>query len=75
MRSITSECLAQIIPLEERQVRHAVKEYTEHYHVKTIHQGIGNGLIDDRRGAVDMNGDVERRQHLGGVPNYYQRAA
>ena len=34
VRSIKSECLAQIIPLGERHLRHALKEYTEHYHVE-----------------------------------------
>ncbi len=32
VRSIKSECLAQIIPLGERHLRAAVKEFTEHYH-------------------------------------------
>ena len=32
--SIKSECLAQIIPLGEWHLRHAVKEYREHYHVE-----------------------------------------
>jgi len=39
-RSIKSECLAQIIPLGERHLRHAVKEYTEHY---TTSSGIIRG--------------------------------
>jgi hypothetical protein len=40
------------------------------------HQGLHNELIDDRRGAVDMNDDVERNERLGGILNYYyQRAA
>jgi uncharacterized DUF497 family protein len=30
--SIESECLAQIIPLGERHLRQAVREYAEHYH-------------------------------------------
>lgn len=33
VRSIKSECLAQVIPFGERHLRHAVKEYTEHYHL------------------------------------------
>lgn len=32
VRSIKSECLAQIIPLGERRLRRAVREYAEHYH-------------------------------------------
>ncbi len=75
VRSIKSECLAQIIPLGERHLRTAVKEYTEHYHVERNHQGLDNELIEDRRGAVDVSGDVERHERLGGILNYYYRRA
>ncbi len=47
VRSVKSECLAQIIPLGERHLRHAVREYAQHYHFERNHQGIGTGLIDD----------------------------
>jgi len=46
VRSIRSECLAQIIPLGERHLRRAVREYTEHYHHERNHQGLENRLID-----------------------------
>jgi putative transposase len=75
VRSIKSECLAQIIPLGERHLRHAVKEYTEHYHVERNHQGLGNELIDDQRCTTNMSGDIKRRERMGGVLNYYRRAA
>ena len=75
MRSIKSECLAKIIPLGEQHLRHAVKEYTEHYHVEQNHQGRGNRLIEKRPGVVDMNSAVVRNERLGGVLNYYERRA
>ncbi len=75
VRSVKSECLAQIIPLSERHLRHAVKEYTEHYHVERNHQGIDNKLIDDRRSTTSMIGGIERRERLGGMLNYYHRRA
>jgi transposase InsO family protein len=75
VRSIKSECLAQIIPLGERHLRHAVKEYTEHYHVERNHQGLGNRLIEKPQGVVDMNCAVVRHEGLGGVLNYYERRA
>jgi transposase InsO family protein len=75
VRSVKSECLAQIIPLGERHLRHSVKEYTEHYHFERNHQGIDNKLIDDQRGRTNMSGDIERCERLGGVLNYYRRAA
>jgi transposase InsO family protein len=75
VRSIKSECLAQIIPLGEHHLRQAVTDFTEHYHIERNHQGLNNELIDDRRDVADMNGDVERHQRLGGVLNYYYRRA
>jgi transposase InsO family protein len=56
VRSIKSECLARVIPFGERQLRRAVKDYTEHYHRERNHQGLGNKRIkphieDYRRAA------------------------
>jgi len=75
VRSIKSECLAQIIPLGERHLRHAVKEYTEHYHIERNHQGLDNQLIEKRDGVIDMNSAVVRHERLGGSLNYYDRRA
>ena len=66
-------CQALIAVWIGSHLRVAVKEYTEHYHVERNHQGLENELIGDRRGAADMNGDVERRERLGGILNYYYR--
>ena len=75
MRSIKSECLAQIIPLGERHLRQAVMEYTDHYHLERNHQGLNNELIDGQRDIDNMNGEVDSRERLGGVLNYYYRRA
>ena len=75
VRSIKSECLAQIIPLSERHLCHAVKEYTAHYHVERNHHGLGNMLVDDQRGTSDLSSGIERRERLGGMLNYYYRRA
>jgi hypothetical protein len=48
---------------------------TEHYHVERNHQGLGNELIDDRCNSTNMSGEIERHERLGGVLNYYRRAA
>ncbi len=45
----------------------------EHYHVERNHQGIGNELIDDQRGRINMTGGIERRERLGGMLNYYYK--
>jgi putative transposase len=74
-RSIKSECLSQIIPLGERHLRHAVKEYTEHYHLERNHQGLGNRLIEEWHGVINMDSAVGRHERLGGTLNDYERRA
>jgi len=75
VRSIRSECLAQIIPLGERHLRKAVREYTEHYHFERNHQGLNNQLIEKTSDEPNMDAAVDCRERLGGVLNYYYRRA
>jgi transposase InsO family protein len=75
VRSVKSECLAQIIPLGEQHLRHAAKEYTEHDHLERNHQGLDNRLIEERQRVLDLNSAVERLERLGGILNYYERRA
>jgi putative transposase len=75
VRSIKSECLAQIIPLGERHLRKAVSEYSRHYHVERNHQGLGNKLIEDQRVVAIVSGEVECQERLGGILKYYYRRA
>jgi putative transposase len=74
VRSIKEECLDRLIPIGERHFRQAVDEFAEHYHRERNHQGLGNALIAGRP-ASDAAGCVRRRSRLGGLLNYYQRAA
>jgi putative transposase len=75
VRSIKSECLAQIIPLGERHLRRSISEYVEHYHRERNHQGPGNELIERSSQGCANRGAVECRERLGGVLRYYRRAA
>jgi putative transposase len=74
VRSIKEECLARVIPLGERHLRRLIAEFVAHYHAERNHQGIGNELIQPL-GRADGQGRVRRRQRIGGVLNYYYRAA
>jgi transposase InsO family protein len=73
VRSIKEECLGRLIPLGERHFRRAVTEFVAHYHLERNHQGLDNALIDGM--PTTDNGRVRRRQRLGGLLNYYRRAA
>ena len=75
VRSIKSECLAQVIPIGEKHLRQAVKEYTEHYHRERNHQGLGNELINRCVEDYRDGGEIECRERLGGILRYYRRAA
>ena len=74
VRSIKHECLNRVIPFGERHLRRTITEYVEHYHQERNHQGLGNELIDDAP-SVEGVTQIRRRQRLGGLLNYYCRAA
>jgi transposase InsO family protein len=75
VRSIKSECLAQVIPIGEGHLRRAVREYVAHYHGERNHQGIGNRLIDSSADRSRRGGSIECRERLGGLLRFYCRAA
>ena len=74
VRSIKAECLDRIIPFGERHFRRAAAEYVTHYHDEQNHQGLANVLIDDTSPRQSA-GRIRRRPRLGGLLNYYERAA
>jgi transposase InsO family protein len=74
VRSIKEECLNRIIPFGERHHRRAVAEFVAHYHRERNHQGLDNELIEGQP-AKGRAGRVRRHQRLGGLLNYYARAA
>ena len=73
-RSIKEECLDQLIPFGERHFRRAVAEFVAHYQCERNHQGLGNELIE-LSPAHEHIGRIRRRSRLGGLLNYYARAA
>jgi transposase InsO family protein len=75
VRSIKSEALDKIIFFGERQLRHAVEQFLEHYHAERNHQGIDNTLILAAESGGLTKGEVCCRQRLGGLLRYYHRAA
>jgi transposase InsO family protein len=74
VRSIKDECLDRVILLGERHLRRTITEFVAHYHAERNHQGIGNELIQPLVRA-DGHGALCRRQRIGGMLNYYYRAA
>ena len=75
VRSIKHECLNRVIPFGERHFRRTIAEFLEHYHRERNHQGLENELIEGAPGGGEHVGRIRRRQRLGGLLNYYCRAA
>jgi putative transposase len=74
VRSIKEECLDRLMPLGEWHFRRAITEYVAHYHHERDHQGLQNALIA-RAPTTRAVGRIRRRPRLGGLLNYYDRAA
>ena len=73
VRSIKEECLDRLIPIGARHSPSRDK-YVEHYHGERNHQGLDNRLISGPP-VIQTMSRVRRRPRLGGLLNFYQRAA
>jgi hypothetical protein len=56
-------------------LRRAIGEYMAHYHEERNHQGLGNGLIRPAPQRAAKTALIQRRPRLGGMLNFYYRAA
>jgi transposase InsO family protein len=75
VRSIKESCLDRMIFFGEQSLRTAIQSFVAHYHSERNHQGLANKLIGPAPGHLGGTGEVQRRQRLGGMLNYYYRAA
>jgi putative transposase len=73
---VKQECLSKLILFGEASLRRALGELLAYFHAKLNHQGKGNVLLfsatekaDNRRKLVFC------RERLGGLLDYYSRAA
>jgi transposase InsO family protein len=75
VRSIKESCLERLILFGETSLRIAIQNFMAHYHLERNHQGVGNRLIQPEPDQLANTGAVQRRKRLGGMLNYYYRAA
>ena len=73
--SIKEECLNRMIFIGQASLRRAICEYMAHYHEERNHQGLNNTLIRAKPRHASNDALIHRRQPLGGMLNYYYRAA
>ena len=75
VRSIKESCLNRMIFFGEESLRTAIQNFVAHYHTERNHQGLRNRLISPEAGHLGNTGEIQRRQRLGGMLNYYYRDA
>jgi len=68
-------CRDQMIFFGEGSLRKGIHEFVPYYHGERNHQGLGNRLIAPDELQAGERGAVLCRDHLGGMLNYYYRAA
>jgi len=73
VRSIRHECLNKLILFGEQHLRRVLEEYIEHYNRERPHQGLGNELIIASEETV--SGPIDCSERLGGLLEFYRRAA
>ncbi|HEY1213695.1 MAG TPA: hypothetical protein VGE93_08690, partial [Bryobacteraceae bacterium] len=72
--SIKESCLNRLILFGEHSLRRAIREFVTHYHQERNHQGLDNRLIVSDI-ISEASDPIRRRERLGGMLNYYCRAA
>jgi len=75
VRPIKEECLEQMIFFGEDWLRSGVRNFVEYDHHERNHQGLDNRLVIPMKRTVNTRGRIQRRQRLGGLLNYYCKAA
>ena len=73
--SIKEECLDQLILFGERSLRHALDEYLAHHQHERNHQGLHNVIPFPSEQSSSPDGTIRKSERLGGLLNFYQRAA
>ena len=64
-----------MIFFSEASLRYSVTQFMTHYHGERNHQGLENRLLQPIPAARELNAPVHRLQRLGGMLNFYHRAA
>ena len=75
VRTIKESCLDKFIWFGEDGFRKGVQEFIAHYHGERNHQGLDNKLIQAEDGHLGAIGEIQQRQRLSGLLNYYYRKA
>ena len=76
VRSVKDEALSRLILFGERSLRHALSQYTSHFHEERPHQGIGKIIpFPTSLPAHDHAGTIQCHERVGGLLRYDDRRA
>ena len=75
VRTFRDECLNHFVIFGERHLRVILHEYVEHDHRERNHQGLDNQLLERAPPPANPDAEIQRRERLGGLLNYYYREA
>jgi len=59
----------------QASLRHALTQFTAHYHGERNHQGLENRLLQPLCADRELHAPVKRRLRLGGMLSYYHYQA
>jgi hypothetical protein len=59
----------------QASLQHAIQHFLAHYCCERNHQGVGNQQLQPNSATILSHHPIRRRQRLGGMLNYYHRAA
>jgi putative transposase len=77
VRTVRAECLDWLLIIGRRHLEHIVRVYTQHYNRERPHRGLALHPPQPLAlaPALPQEGDVRRRDRLGGLVHEYFRAA
>jgi len=75
MRSIKDDCLNRLILFGEAPLERAISTYLLYYHRERNHQGLESRIIEPTPEVGRKEGNITRRDRLGGLLRFYYREA
>ncbi len=67
VRSVGDECVSKVIPIGQRMLRGALREYVAHHQLECNHHGLSNALITPCALVEGQNRTIGCRSRLGGI--------
>jgi putative transposase len=75
VRTVRTECLDWLLIVGRRHLEHVLRIYTQHYNHERPHRALALHPPQPRAPELPQDGDVQRRDRLGGLVHEYYRAA